>query len=515
LPPPVNLAVANLTAVPFTNSALQVSATLAQGVYGDDCARVWAFWGGQDGGTARGAWEHSQNLGLNTRFNPATFTALLTNLAPQTNCFFRFYATNASGEAWAPASAQLLMPSNFSCRMRIAFTGYNRGEPLANFPVLVNLRASLSGFSYRQFASPAGGDLRFADANGLRQLPYEVDQWDTNGTSSLWVQVPQLASTNDSIWAYWGNPAATNPPAWTTNGSVWSPDHLLVWHLKESGFPYADSARQHPALSGTAPLSTPGVVGRGCSFNGASHYLDAGLINLGNAFTLSAWVKPDPSATNIQTIWANKAGGWNSDGFALYLNSYQTCDRALILETGNGATGLDAATPTNAVSPGQWHHLAASVDLAAAARLFVDGTDCTQAGAIRSDLANHNSVNLGRFTDGNFSFTGTMDEVRIEAGTRSSNWLWASWMTVASNATFASCSPVDPTPALSLAPSGDGLLLTWPVGAGVCTLYMTTSLAAPVAWLPATNLPALTNGQWRAPLGPGTSGSRFYRLQYW
>ena len=109
----------------------------------------------------------------------------------------------------------------------------------------MDLSIGVPGFSYPQFASPTGGDLRFTDASGSSVIPHEIDEWNTNAVSSVWVNVPQISGPGDYIWAYWGNPLATNPPAWTTNGSVWSANHDLVWHLKETGLPYADSAQQH------------------------------------------------------------------------------------------------------------------------------------------------------------------------------------------------------------------------------------------------------------------------------
>src|SRR5262249_42738177 len=151
---------------------------------------------------------------------------------------FRFYAANSTNAAWAPSSAvfstAVLDASKFGSRMKISFAGYNRPETLVNFPVLVNLGTNLPGFSYRQFASPSGGDLRFADASGLTALPHEIDEWNTNGVSHIWVQVPSLSDTNDFIWAYWGNPLDNQAPASTTNGTVWSAGYQLVWHLKES-----------------------------------------------------------------------------------------------------------------------------------------------------------------------------------------------------------------------------------------------------------------------------------------
>ena len=277
-------------------------------------------------------------LGQNTNFNPVIFSGLLTSLVPRTNYFYRFYATNTSGQAWAPASDQfsthVLNPEDYGSRLCITFAGYTRSELLSNLPILVNLSTNLPGFSYRQFASSDGADLRFTDAGGTRLIPHEIDEWKTNGTSSVWVKVPQLSSTNDSIWAYWGNPADTNSPPSASDGTVWSPDHHLVWHLKESAFPFADSAKQHPALAGNVPGTTNGIVGRGCLFNGSSQYLNAGAIDLADAFTLSAWAAVDPTASNIRALWANKGGGWNSDGFALFINGYNTSDQKLLLETG-------------------------------------------------------------------------------------------------------------------------------------------------------------------------------------
>ena len=464
LPTPVNLAVANFGTSSVTTNSAVVTGTLTQGVYGDEAATVWVFWGTQDDGTARGGWTHQTLVGTNTHFNSASFAATLAGLTPRTDYFFRFYATNASGEAWAPLAGRLttdlVNPFAFTDTMKITFSGYTRGETLLNFPALVLLHTNLAGFSYARFASPTGGDLRFTDASGTRQLNHEIDEWNTNGVSSVWVQVPALAGTNDFIRAYWGNPLGTNAPASLPNGSVWSQNYELVWHLKETNLPYADSALLHPALAGSAPVATnAGVVGRAESFNGTANYLDAGTVSLGDACTLSAWVRLDTNASSIQTIWANKSGGWNSDGVGLYVNSYLTSDQKLLLETGNGTNGVTAATPTNLLTAGAWHHVAAVVDRAAGqSKLFVDGTERTQYSGIRDDFANQRSVNLGRFADGGYKFKGLMDEARIATTAQSSSWIWATWLNVASNTAFASYASVEHSNrfgmAVVLVPSG-------------------------------------------------------------
>ena len=87
------------------------------------------------------------------------------------------------------------------------------------------------------------------------------------------------------------------------------------------------------------------------------------------------------------------------------------------------------------------------------------------------------------------------------------------WMSAASNSTFSSYSPVNPRPALALAHFGGGPRLVWLSSDGVFRLYTTSSLAAPVEWVPATNPAALVDGQWQVALQPNSATTRFYQLR--
>ena len=95
---------------------------------------------------------------------------------------------------------------SWSYRAKITFAGYNPPggtETLTNFPALVLLSTNVTNFRYTDFQSGVNADLRFADSTGTTGLNYEIESWNTNGVSSVWVQVPTLASTNDFIYAYW------------------------------------------------------------------------------------------------------------------------------------------------------------------------------------------------------------------------------------------------------------------------------------------------------------------------
>jgi hypothetical protein len=520
---PVSLA---LTAGPPTqnsSTSATLNGTLTQGIYGDSFASVTVYWGPSDGGTNPVAWANALALGANTLAGTVTYTPLATNLPSE--YYYCYYATNASGEAWsATEHVQTLNPQNYGSRMQVTFSGYNRGERLVDFPALVSLSTNRPGFSYPQFASKTGGDLRFADASGLVLIPHEIDEWNTNGTSYVWVKLPALSSTNDSLWAYWGNAAVTNPPDWTTNGLVWSAGYDLVWHLKEAGFPYADSTLNYPATSGAAPAAMAGQIGKGVSFNGSSQYLTPGTINLSNAFTVSAWVNVTNTASSIQTVWASKASG-SSNGFALYVNGYGTSDQSLVFESGDGTNFTKAQTGTNVVSFGQWHLVSAVVEQGAGtANLYVDGVNQTVVSSIQGGFSAQLPVNLGSFatnTSYRYYFKGLMDEARIESVARSANWVWATWMTSTSNSTLASYTSVSRSqPWLSLGTTGTsgngGLIFNWPSSVGFA-LYSTTNLAQPSAWSLVTNPPVLVNShnitQWQVGVPLGSNAARYYRLK--
>ena len=123
--------------------------------------------------------------------------------------------------------------ADWQYRMEIQTVGNTQSETLPNFPLLVVLGTNVGNFSYGQFASTNGGDLRFADSDMTTELNYEVEEWNTSGTSYVWVRLPEMSGTNDTIWAFWGNPSQTSAPTYTINGATWDSQFGGVWHLTE------------------------------------------------------------------------------------------------------------------------------------------------------------------------------------------------------------------------------------------------------------------------------------------
>jgi len=275
---------------------------------------------------------------------------------------FTVSLTNGPYVIGTPGSATCTLRTIFgdwAKKAQIQFSGYNRTETLTNFPALVLLGTNVSGFSYSALASPAnGGDLRFSSATG-DELNYEVDSWNTNGTSYVWVQVPALGSSNDTILAYWGNPAQTIPPACTTNGATWDTLYDGVWHMKQTNV--VDSTTNHYNGTATANVSaTNGPIGGADYFVGGggatTFYVDVSPLPERTSFTYSGYLCPLAVNNNIFEQ--------RNPDRDLYMNNGQ-----LTLGWYNG--GVITASGGSMAS-GSWYHVAGTWD-GTSQRVFVNG----------------------------------------------------------------------------------------------------------------------------------------------
>ncbi len=102
---------------------------------------------------------------LATRRRPAT----TVSFGQAGDHVLRLTAWNEFGEVSRDFAAQSVPPraaGRGHYEARITFNGYDRAEPLTNFPALVGLGGHVFGFDYATFRAPDGGDLRFFSAMG-------------------------------------------------------------------------------------------------------------------------------------------------------------------------------------------------------------------------------------------------------------------------------------------------------------------------------------------------------------
>lgn len=317
-------------------------------------------------------------------------------------------------------------------RMKLTFRGYTRAEVLTDFPALVRLNENTSAFRYTNCASSNGGDLRFSDAAGTTLLAHEIENWNVNGEAIVWVRVPVLAGTNTSIWACWGNPYATNPPAYTTNGATWSEGYRGVWHMNTTNLVDSSSNKLSAIASGLATATA--LAGRGQWFQGSSSYAQVMDTVDPTAYTLMALVQP-AVASNQSILVRTSASGPTSDwSHQLRINSSNRFEQYTL------ATPFFCyATGTRAVNLGIVQQVAgvAINGTSNSVRLYVNGI---QDGTIANAGTLWTNGDRWRFGSnsghGMGYFNGVIDEIRISSVSRSSNWIWAVWANIVSNAAF-------------------------------------------------------------------------------
>lgn len=329
-------------------------------------------------------------------------------------------------------------------RMPILFEGYERSTTLVNFPAFVVLHEGVSGFSYGEFASPSGSDLRFTNADRTRFLNHEIEVWDTRGKSYVWVQVPKL-SRNTGIWAYWGNAAAAQPPAYTTDGSTWSEGYEAVWHLSdqrpktESPHGYRDSsANTNDGRGHVSATVRAGQVGAGLALDGADDCISCGndlSLNPRDAITIELWLRHVGGAYRGVI---NK-GYWTSGPWEIRFGregSPRGTRLGARVNTDQGSLNLNLYP-----SPNEWHHVALVYDGVTVA-FYLDGRR-EASGSLSGKLRLVGKpVTIGQNGLNREYYGGAIDEVRISSTARSPDWIRASWRSQWRPAEFASYNAV-------------------------------------------------------------------------
>ncbi|MEM7395623.1 MAG: LamG domain-containing protein, partial [Verrucomicrobiota bacterium] len=329
---------------------------------------------------------------------------------PERDYFYSLRATNCAETIWLTPSTSFRTFSplqEWAYRMKVTFCGYTRPELLSNFPALVVLNNSLSGFGYDQFASPAGDDLIFMNSNQTVRLNHEIEQWDTNGSAYVWVQVPELDNNNVPIYAYWGNRQIAEPPVYSTNGAVWDADFEAVYHFDGS----ADDAtanRVHETPVNIEPGDwIPSQAGRGLNLDAVDEYVDtltpaSGLdIDGSKPKTVSGWV----FIRDFNFAGLYQSGNLFNPGqdFSLKAQGFNLWRVQLW-----GTPDFDFNYP----SLNRWVHITVVHD-GTEGRAYADGQLVGSEASVL-DTRDNITFRIGRWRD--FYLDGIVDEMRITSG---------------------------------------------------------------------------------------------------
>ena len=213
---------------------------------------------------------------------------------------------------------------------------------MQNLVVPVRLSAAnIEGFDYADFQRSDYSDLVFFDEYD-NVIPHEVENWNPEGESLVWVKFP-VVTGGAKITCCYGGPSAGDYAAHTWEG------YTGVWHLNtltgEGNVTYANSSLLGSAADGTkSAASSAGAVGK---FGSSCYICSAGVksgefekggvtipysaaLGASGSFTISGWFKHKNQSYYYDHMFATR-GASGSDGFTVeMLNGWTTAGQIQI-----------------------------------------------------------------------------------------------------------------------------------------------------------------------------------------
>lgn len=333
-------------------------------------------------------------------------------------------------------------------KITLRVSGYTGENPVANFPALVRLSDGVGGFSYLRLSDEGAtaGDIHFQDADG-NELPFDVDTWNPDGESLFWVKLP-LLSKGAKIYLVYGVGYTPETDADELRASVWS-GQTGVWHLDYDSTVYFGNSAQTAKTTlrawqkGTTYKDENGIVGesrristggQGGTGDNAIVASNNDLLDLGDNFTVSAWIKyPKDQAPGWDRIISRKNAYNSSDGWEITTASGNPSD---IDVRGGSQTSGGAGFFSSPVNDGNWHYVTAVYNDASVS-LYENGVyrlavDIGKASNNDYDLSFGNNASKNEVP-----FKGWLDEIRLGAGSLSADRIKADYETVANENFFS------------------------------------------------------------------------------
>ncbi|MCR5839724.1 MAG: DUF2341 domain-containing protein [Kiritimatiellae bacterium] len=327
-------------------------------------------------------------------------------------------------------------PTDFAKSVEITLTTGLASIDITNgIPALVKLSEStINGFDYDDFMLENGGDMMFFDANG-NPIPHEVDTWNEDGESLVWVKLPSTAAST-TITMYYGNGVVpTEAPE-----DVWS-GYVGVWHLNEADGNAKDSTGHGLVAVPTGDDAVSNSVGVACQVGngrqmataqGQKAYLsvaDNALLDCGDTLTFSGWYKATATFPNYSMRYVSRKNaygdpnGWEAE--ALYSTNPDNSAKMIAARGADSAGGHQTSVPDIRES---WVHLAIVYD-GTELVFYVDGLKKGPI-AMSGTTATDNDLPLafGNNAAGNeANWVGFMDELRLSADARSADYAIAEY----------------------------------------------------------------------------------------
>jgi len=370
---------------------------------------------------------------------------------------------NPAGDVWYNETNTTGTPStewhvpSFGHRTPLNISASNVDANLTDFPLLVDITDN--DLKNTDKVQADGDDIVFVQ-NG-QVLSHELVRFaQSTGNLTAWVKTNLSSSVDNTVYMYYGNPVV-GPTENTT--AVWTNGYEAAWHLDETYSDEADGNVHYDSTTG--------------GYDGVQHgnYFDTGISYYAQVFDgTDDWIsvnateglEPEGDVTVSGWFYLDSAFSSSSTTTQIIMSKYLDADHDMVVAlAGTDYSGGDVPagslvwkvesytnspmykwTTTTSWTSG-WYHYSAHLDADTMSnnKIYIDGTDVT------------NSNSSGGGTTGNLSFSadwgigggtyeppndtsaylnGSIDEVRVATGLRSSAWIAAEYDNQQPSSTF-------------------------------------------------------------------------------
>ena len=340
-------------------------------------------------------------------------------------------------------STAALVNSVFAFAKYVDITTTYTGGDVTDFPVLVKITSTTPTGFYSDVKN-AGADLKFTDASGAGDYPYEIDTWNASGDSYIWVKLPKL-SAGMTFRMYYGDEEQTAQTTKPTD--VWT-GYDLVCHVNDASDSTINNVEGK--LNPDATSKTDGAVGK---TYGTDSTAGAALANRiytsgstgflpNGTFSYSFWFRPNAAVAMFASLVGPRNAS-NADTWGIH--TYNPVTMIYVSTAQNKSTIVNLS---DAFEVGEWHKIDVTMN-GEEVSFFLNGTQVGQTSKTGSAPMNCwvqwmgwgglISDNAPKFSSAN-SLVADFDECRIFSTVADAARVAADYQTVANVATFLSFS---------------------------------------------------------------------------
>lgn len=346
-----------------------------------------------------------------------------------------------------------MFPTGWGRRCSITIDYTKIPGSLTDFPVLLTKDTLPSEMFDADGSYPAlngGGDIRFSsDSAGATQLACEIvsfvtDNNPANGSAEIWVKVPSVSSSANTVIYVWYNKAGESQPAVTDTygrNNVWDSNFKMVQHLKDATTSTTTDSTSNgnngSKKAASEPVEATGKIEKGQNFDGNDDYVqiaDANSLDFTSEITIEAWINGDSFTTGTGNGIIAKSAFDSSHG-AFFLALIGTTPVKWGFGLNNGIGEIYNNTP----STGTWYYVVARYKKNTNWNIYANNSSVASGTAPNTDIAaDANNIRIAQYYSATTrTFDGVIDEVKLSNVYRSNDWIGASYNNQNAPSTFA------------------------------------------------------------------------------